>query len=43
MTTETETRQRLANAQARAERLTAALRRVEGERDKLLLELTDLS
>lgn len=41
MENESNVRQQLADAAARAERLTSALKRVEGERDRLILELLD--
>ena len=42
MTTEATIREALAQVEARVKNLTDALHRVEGERDELLLELTDM-
>jgi len=41
MTSESTTRRELFEVEARAARLTAELRRVEGERDRLVLLLAD--
>ena len=42
MSNELSTRQELAEVEARLERLTQAVHRVEGERDALIIKLTDV-